>query len=81
MLRCSDTGREWAGRRVQGAQEVFVLERCVCQGQLPALAQPIQEGLVHAGKGRVVGELDISRRLWYQCTGTSAKELEDRTSC
>ena len=81
MLRCTDTGREWAGRRVQGAQEVFVLERCVCQGQLPALAQPIQEGLVHAGKGRVVGELDISRRLWYQRTGTSAKELEDRMSC
>ena len=60
---------------------VFVRERCVCGGQLPALAQPIQEGLVHAGKGRVVGELDISLRLWYQCTGTSAKELEDRTSC
>ena len=60
---------------------VFVGERCVCGGQLPALAQPIQEGLVHAGKGRVVGELDVSGRLWYQCTGSSAKDLEDRTSC
>ena len=59
---------------------MFFGERCVCWGQLPALAQPTQEGLVHAGKGRVVHELDISGRLWYQCTGTSAKELEDRTS-
>ena len=60
---------------------VFVGERCVCGGQLPALAQPIQEGLVHAGKGRVVGELEVSEKLLYQCTGTSGKDLEDRTSC
>jgi len=23
----------------------------------------------------------VSRRFWYQCTGTRARELEDRTSC
>ena len=46
----------------------------------PWLSQS-RRGLVHAGKGRVVGELEVSRRLWYQCTGSSAKELEDRTSC
>ena len=39
MLRCSDTGREWAGRRAQGAQTgMFVGEWCVCRGQFPALA-------------------------------------------
>ena len=36
MLRCSDIGREWVGRRVQGAQEVCFLGT--------ALDQPIEEG-------------------------------------
>ena len=40
-----------------------------------------RRGLAHGVKGRVVGELEVSRRLWYQCTGSSARELEDRTSC
>ena len=46
MLRCSDTGREWVGRRVQGAQEVCLRggRGVFAGGQLPALAQPIEEG-------------------------------------
>ena len=73
MLRCSDTGREWAGRRVQAG--VFAGDSFQ-----PRFSQS-RRGLAHAGKGRVVDELDVSGRLWYQCTGSSAKELEDRTSC
>ena len=82
MLRYSDTGREWAGRRVQGAQQVCLSGRGVFAGESfqPWLSRS-RRGLVHAGKGRVAGELEVSRRLWYQCTGSSAKELEDRTSC
>ena len=40
-----------------------------------------RRGLAHGVKGRAVGELEVSGTLWYQCPGTSAKELEDRTSC
>ena len=32
-------------------------------------------------EGHVVGEVGVSRGFWYQCTGTRARELEDRTSC
>ena len=60
MLRCSDTGREWAARRVQGAQQVWLSGRGVFAG---ASFQPwlslSRRGLVHAGKGRVVGELGL----------------------
>lgn len=63
MLRCSDTGRQWAGRRVQrrSTRGAFVGERCVCGGQLPALAQPIRRGLAHGVKGRAVSELGLRR--------------------
>lgn len=79
MLRCSD--REWVGRRVQGAQEVCLWGRGVFAGDsFQPWLSPSRRGLAHGVKGRVVGELEVSRRLWYQCTGTSAKELQDRTS-
>ena len=82
MLRCSDTGRDWADRREKGAQEVYLSGRGVFAGDSfqPWLIRS-RRGLAHGVKGRVVGELEVSRRLWYQCTGSSAKELEDRTSC
>lgn len=31
-------------------------------------------------EGRVVVEVRVSRMFWYPCTGTRARELEDRTS-
>ena len=60
MFRCLETGREWAGRRVQGAQEVCLQGRGVFAGDSfqPWLSLS-GRGLVHAGKGRVVGELGL----------------------
>ena len=40
-----------------------------------------RRGLAGSVEGHVVGEVGVSRRFWYQCTGTRARELEDRTSC
>ena len=40
-----------------------------------------RRGLAGSVEGRVVGEVGVSRRFWYQCIGTRARELEDRTSC
>ena len=40
-----------------------------------------RRGLAGSVEGRVVSEVGVSRRFWYQCTGTRARELEDRTSC
>ena len=39
-----------------------------------------RRGLAGSVEGRVVSEVGVSRRFWYQCTGTRARELEDRTS-
>ena len=46
----------------------------------PWLSQS-RRGLAGSVEGRVVGEVGVSRRFWYQYTGTRARELEDRTSC
>ena len=40
-----------------------------------------RRGLAGSVEGRVVGEVGVSRRFWYQCIGTRVRELEDRTSC
>ena len=82
MFRCLETGREWAGRRVQGAQEVCLPGRGVFAGDSfqPWLSGS-RRGLAGSVEGRVVGEVGVSRRFWYQCIGTRARELEDRTSC
>ena len=40
-----------------------------------------RRGQASSVEGRVVGEVGVSRTFWYQCTGTRARELEDRTSC
>ena len=40
-----------------------------------------RRGLASSVEGRVVGEVGVSRRFWYQCIGTRVRELEDRTSC
>ena len=40
-----------------------------------------RRGLAGSVEGHVVGEVGVSRRFWYQCTGTRARELEGRTSC
>ena len=69
MLWCSDTGR-----RVQGAQEVCLRGTASSPGSA-------RRGLASSVEGRVVGEVGVSRRFWYQCIGTRARELEDRTSC
>ena len=47
----------------------------------PWLSQS-RRGLAGSVEGHVVGEEGgVSRRFWYQCIGTRARELEDRTSC
>ena len=46
----------------------------------PWLSQS-RRGLAGSVEGHVVGEGGVSRRFWYQCIGTRARELEDRTSC
>ena len=74
MLWCSDTGRAWVGRRVQGAQEVCLRGTAFSPGSA-------RRGLASSVEGRVVGEVGVSRRFWYQCIGTRVRELEDRTSC
>ena len=40
-----------------------------------------RRGLAGSVEGHVVDEVGVSRGFWYQCTGTRARELEDRTSC
>ena len=81
MLRCSDTGREWAGRRVQGAKEVCLSGRGVLAGDsFQPWLSPSRRGLAHGVKGRAVGELGLQEAV-ASVHGTSARELEDRTSC
>ena len=78
MLRCSDTGRKWAGRR---AQEVCLSGRGVFLGDSFQLwLSPSRRGLAHGVKGRAVGELGLQEAV-ASVHGTSARELEDRTSC
>ena len=52
--------RQGVGRRVQGAQQVCLSGRGVFAGDSiqPWLSRS-RRGLVHAGKGRVVGELGL----------------------
>ena len=40
-----------------------------------------RRGLAGSVEGHVVGEVGVSRGFWYQCTGSRARELEDKTSC
>ena len=64
-------------RSVQGAQEVcFVGDNF----------QPWLSGSDRGGAWRMVMEgpvvdVRVSRMFWYPCTGTRARELENRTSC
>ena len=65
-------GRQEGARRTRG---VFPRDRFQ-----PWLSGS-RRGQASSVEGRVVGEVGVSRRFWYQCTGTRARELEDRTSC
>ena len=64
MLWCSDTGRAWVGRRVQGAQEVYLQGRGVFAGDSfqPWLSR-VRRCMADGVEGHVVGELEVSRRL------------------
>ena len=75
MLRCLETGREWAGRRVQGAQEVCFQGRGVFVGDSfqPWLSR-VRRGMADGVEGPVVSELEVSRRLrlsmhYSECAG------------
>ena len=67
-----DVGRQEGARSTRG---VFA------EDSLQPWLSRSRRGLAGSVEGRVVGEVGVSRRFWYQCTGTRARELEDRTSC
>ena len=71
--------RHWQG---VGRQEGARSKRDVFSGDSfqPWLSGS-RRGLAGSVEGHVEGEVGVSRGFWYQCTGTRARELEDRTSC
>ena len=72
MLRCLETGREWAGRRVQGAQEVCF------QGRGVFVGDSFQPWLSRVRRGMADGVEDVEQN-WGQSRSQAVRE--DTSAC